>query len=184
MNDLAWSPDSTRIASADFTTLRVWNVATNQEHFIQQTHNAQETSNASTVATLAWSPNGMHLAIPDNPYMATSSVFILDAQTGKKLVTCTISDVVQVANDYYIFQIAWSPDSSQIAVAGDMDVKICDTQTGQKLLTYPAQPPASGRQPSFAVAWSPDGGTIASAAANPGHSVQFPRDAQRVFSKP
>ncbi len=167
VNDLAWSPDSKSIASQDFTKLWVWDVTTGEESFIHQTNHTNE------LATLAWSPDGTGIAIPDNPFMATSAVLILNAQTGKTLVTCSISNVTQVANDYYIFQITWSPDSNRIAVAGDTDVKICDASTGQHILTYPAVQPTSGRQPSYAVAWSPDGNTIASAAANQGHSIQF-----------
>lgn len=179
VNDIAWSPDSKWIVSypgsstynpsgTNDYSIHIWEAATGKNSWIYQINETD-----AVFATLAWSPDGTRIAIPNHPYMATSAVFILDAQMGKKLVTCEISNVSQVANDYYIFQIIWSPDSTQIAVAGDMDVKICDTNTGQRLLTYPVQEPVAGRQTSYTLAWSPDGSTIASAAANPGHSIQF-----------
>lgn len=172
VNDLVWSPDSKWIASYPASyyydpsstrdySVRVWDAATGQDHFTYQT------LGADTCPTIAWSPDGKLIALSNTPSNGVHVVSILDAHTGKKLVSCD-----QLKNAYF-FQLAWSPDSSRIAVAGDRDVEICDANSGQKLLTYPAQLPPTGNQTSCAVAWSPDGNTIASAAANLGHSVQF-----------
>lgn len=163
VNDLAWSPDSKSIASQDFTKLWVWDVTTGQESFIHQTNHTNE------LATLAWSPDGTRIAMIDDPTFDSIAIhlLILHAKLGKTLVSCNS------LKNYDFFQIAWSPDSNRVVVAGDQDVEICDANTGQKILTYPTVKPASGDQPSYAVAWSPDGNTIASAAANQGHSIQF-----------
>jgi WD40 repeat protein len=178
VNDLAWSPDSKWIASCpacsaydpsstnDYS-IHIWDAATGQDHFTYQS------SGANIFPILAWSLDGTRIAIPDDPRIATSSVSILDARSGKKLITCEVSHTVQIPDNYHIFQIIWSPDSSRIAATGVTDVTICNTGTGRKLLTYPAQPSASEHQASYAVAWSPDGNTIASAAQKSGHSVQF-----------
>ncbi len=172
VNDLAWSPDSKWIASypASFYyndssindyAVRVWDATTGQERFSHQT------SGANTVATVVWSPDGSRIALSDYLSEANLAVLILDSETGKTRTACS-----HLVNSYF-FQVAWSPNNSRIAVCGDRDVEICDANSGQKLLTYPAQQPQSGPQISDIVVWSPDGSTIASAAANLGHSIQF-----------
>jgi len=55
--------------------------------------------------------------------------------------------------------IAWSPDSTQLAVAVDKMVQVHDVATGHILLTY-----LGHRDFVTAVAWSPDGSRLASGA--------------------
>ncbi|HEX4204128.1 MAG TPA: hypothetical protein VHZ51_07995 [Ktedonobacteraceae bacterium] len=161
VNDLAWSPDSTFIVSEDFNTLCVWDATTGQNSFVHQTHGTDRD------ATLAWSPDGTRIAMSNGPSAGTNPLLILDAKTGATLVSS------KGLTNFFFFQLAWSPDSRHVAVAGDRDVEICDASTGQKLLTYPAKRPQTGNQFSYAVAWSPDGSTIASSAASTGHAIQF-----------
>lgn len=172
VNDLVWSPDSKSIASYSSSYfqdqsstrnygVRKWDATSGQDSFIHQTQGT------NTLATLAWSPDGTRLAMSDGPAAGVDPLLLLDAVTGKVLVTGK-----KLHNSFY-FQFVWSPDNSQVAVAGDMDVEIYDARTGESSLTYPANPSSSGNQYSYAVAWSPDGNIIASNALNTGHSTQF-----------
>ena len=172
VNDLVWSPDSKSIASYSSSYfqdqsstqsygVRKWNATNGLDSFIHQTQGT------NTLATLAWSPDGTRLAMSDGPNGGVDPLLLLDAASGKVQVTG------KKLHNSYFFQFAWSPDSRQVAVAGDMDVEIYDASSGQSSLTYPANPLTTGNQFSYPVAWSPDGNTIASDALNAGHSTQF-----------
>lgn len=172
INDIAWSPDSKYIISASngafsqvsqgtAAQVYIWNARTGEA-------NAQFASNqySYTPAPLVWSPDGKMIALCEFPDQAgNNEIGFLDAQTGKFLGT------YQTRN--FFNQLAWSPDSSRLAVAGGNDVEICDASTRKKVLSYPVSLPPGTSQPSKVVAWSPDGTTIASAAAKEGHSLQF-----------
>ena len=116
-----------------------------------------------------WSPDGTRIACsqpdPSNGSYQSYQIAIWNAGTGHIEITCTRTT--------YLLAFAWSPDSTRIASAWYTDVEIFNSTTGYKVVSYPTSLPPDMSQQSRAVAWSPDGTTIVSAAALPGHSVQF-----------
>lgn len=172
IDDMAWSPDSKYIISASNgifsqvgkgtpSQVYIWDARTGEPNAIFTTNQY-----SVTPAPLAWSPDGKMIAMWEFPAAdGTDWVSIWDTQMGKHLGT------YETRNRFS--QLAWSPDSSRLAVAGSLDVEICNASTREKVLSYPASLPPGTSQPSNVVAWSPDGKTIASAAAKDGHSLQF-----------
>jgi WD40 repeat protein len=60
--------------------------------------------------------------------------------------------------------IAWSPDSTRIAVGHDSDVDIVDAFTGHEILTYKGHSSMTIYPEVNAIAWSHDGRRIISAS--------------------
>ena len=90
---------------------------------------------------------------PPAGVLATSSPAVPptpDANIGKVVYTRH----EQQMNDVY--QLAWSPDSTRIADANDMNFESWDATTGKHNLTYSA-----GNFGGYAVQWSPDGKRVA-----------------------
>jgi WD40 repeat protein len=104
-----WSPDGTRIASADETSVIVWDRATLQKVLVVPF--------ILGVDDLAWSPNGQWIAVARG---SDQLVQIIDANTGalvNEIPTNTETDVA-----------AWNPSSTQIAygTAADLPVIVND----------------------------------------------------------
>ncbi|MEO8971086.1 MAG: serine/threonine-protein kinase [Ktedonobacteraceae bacterium] len=139
----AWSPDSTRIASAGGDcTVQVWRAIPSETLLTYRGH-------SEWVKSLAWSPDGTRIASTG----ADTTVHIWDAQTGSTLLT------------YYnhtniVTSLAWSPDGKRIASGGyDKVVHVWDAATGDKLYTHYGHDGIVND-----IAWSLDGTTIASAS--------------------
>jgi len=78
------------------------------------------------VLTLAWSPDGKHIASG----AADGIVKVWDASRGQTSVTYR-------GHTAAINAVSWSPDSSQIASGGtDGTVQVWDAATGRSLFTY------------------------------------------------
>src|SRR6266566_8106002 len=106
---------------------------------------------ASSVFTVAWSPDGKHLALGE----ADGSVQVRNSTTGSILYT------VQ-GHMNHVWSLAWSPDGKRLASASwDRTVQVWDANTGAHQLTYPGQTDLV-----LAVAWSPDGTRIATAGSD------------------
>lgn len=172
INDIAWSPDSKYIISASngafsqvgkgkASQVYIWNARTGESNALLTI-----SQYSVTPAPLAWSPNGKMIALCEFPDAAENNwISFWDTQTGKHLGTYQTRG--------FFNQLAWSPDSSRLAIAGSRDVEICNASTRRKILSYPISLPSGTSQSSKVVAWSPDGNTIASAVAKDGHSLQF-----------
>ncbi|HEY4035235.1 MAG TPA: serine/threonine-protein kinase [Ktedonobacteraceae bacterium] len=183
---VAWSPDSTRIASVGRgdSTVDIWDACTGK--FILTYH-----GHASFVYEAAWSPDGTRIASGSND----KTVQIWDASTGVQLKTYdghseTVTAVtwspdgtcigsgssdgmIQVwetstgsqvwhhdtHSNHWWPCLRWSPDGTRIASVGrgDSTIDIWDASTGEMVQTYRGHSSLVE-----ALAWSPDGSYIAS----------------------
>ncbi len=190
---LAWSPDSSRIASGGYDgSMHVWDAVTSTTIFIYRGH-------LDPVVAVAWSPDGTRLASGSLDH----TVKVWDLFTGREILTYR-------GHTNFVQAIAWSPDSSHI-VSGSEDttVQVWDANTGKTILTYSEhtaaissvnwsideQHIASGSHDQtvhiwdaatgntvfvyrkhtaavLAVAWSPDGKRIASGSAHKWRSYE------------
>jgi WD40 repeat protein/tRNA A-37 threonylcarbamoyl transferase component Bud32 len=140
---LAWSPDNTRIASAnDDGTANVWAVkdGTTIATFKGQTRRMSE---------LSWSPDGTKVASSSDD----GTVQVWDASTGSVLFTYR-------EHTDMVWTVAWSPDGSSIASGGaDSTVQVWAAANGTRQLIYQGHHGGVGH-----LSWSPDGVNIASAS--------------------
>jgi WD40 repeat protein len=164
VNAVAWSPDSTRIASAsNDKTVQVWDALTGNNPLVFGGHTAQ-------VDTVAWSPNGQLIASGS----IDGTIEIWNANNGHIDLTYNFAAVADSqhigalqafsgGDDPGTYTLMWSPDGSRIAAAmGSSIVKVFDARTGNTLLTYSDY---SGK--IDAMAWSPNGKYIVTAGWSP-----------------
>ncbi|GEM_PF-4508136 len=98
---MAWSPDSSRIASSgDGNTVRVWDAETGEPLLLLYGHEGR-------VMSVAWSPDGSQLASAS----ADHTIRIWDANDG------SLMSVLEGHTDW-VFAVAWSPDGRQLASSG------------------------------------------------------------------
>ena len=167
---LAWSPDSSHIASACSSasidkTVHVWDVKTGKT-VVRYDTRLGITPNFSVLA-LAWAPDGSRIAST----CGDRTIRVWDAMIGSDMARC------HVRADY-VSDIAWSPDSTLIAAAAtDATVQVWDAASGNVVLTY------GGHIDSVrAVAWSPDGTVIASASNDKTVQVWDSATANHLFT--
>jgi len=141
--DLAWSPDSTLLASASFDfTARIWDVATGQEVLSLLNY-------SGSVMGVAWSPDGSKVATGSDSQRYIDTIQVWDLVTGKTIRTMKAAD-----ND--VWKVAWSPDGTMLAsgsIAGT--VQVWDTTSWRQLQIFDC----CGW--IFGMAWSPDGTMLA-----------------------
>jgi WD40 repeat protein len=95
----------------------------------------------SSVATVAWSPDGMRVLT--GSYDHTARVW--DASTGEQIGALPHQD--------WVVAVAWSPDTARVVTgAYDSLARIWDVRTGEQ-----AGAPLEHGGPVWAVAWSPNG---------------------------
>ena len=161
---LSWSLDGKQVATATENKVRIWDLTSEK-----YTTLAQSSAKAPNLRAVAWSPDGQHLAIGTNP------VEVVDP----KGHTAPIDYPVYVFwpasgddNQAAITALAWSPDSTMVAVAAlrpnnnGCVVEIWNVQANSSVNSYDCQNSAYG---ITSLAWSADGHSIASAD---GQSVQ------------
>lgn len=141
---VAWSPDSTRIASAsNDSSVQVWEATNGRKHLAL----------SSTISdAMAWSPDGTRIA------SGYARLVVWDADKGGEILH--IKDGVDA--------LAWSPDSRYVVHSNRFHknalfirkgaIFVRNTATGKKRLTYRAH----GKKGVYTLAWSPDGKHIAS----------------------
>jgi len=179
VNAVAWSPDSTRIASAsDDKTVQVWDALTGTKPFVFRGHKAQ-------VDTVVWSPNGQLIASGS----IDGTIEVWDANNGRIDLTYhfdAVADSQHIGalqafsggDDPGAYSLMWSPDGSRIAAAmGSNVVKVFDARTGNTLFTHRG---FAGK--IDAMAWSPDGKYIVTAGRHHATTVWNASNGNTVFT--
>jgi WD40 repeat protein len=101
INAIAWSPDSTRIASAsNDMTVRIWTVATGETQRVYTGHRDH-------VLSVSWSPDGKYVVSGS----ADKTAQVFNAATGKKLFTFK-------EHTDSVSTVSWAPDSKRVVSAG------------------------------------------------------------------
>ena len=146
VTDLAWSPDGATLASSSRDgSVMLWNVAAGQ-----LSRHLSERNSTGWVLSVAYSPDGQHLAAA-----SASQVQVWDVSSG---------EVIQRYDGLSgtVYSVGYSPDGSIIA-AGDSSglVLLWDAASGQEIRRLTAHQGAV-----FALTFSPDGRTLASGGAD------------------
>ncbi len=132
-----WSPDGRQIATADRSTVLIWNTGTGTILDTLQGHTA-------IVNTVIWSPNGKYIATASDQ---DKTVLLWDAVSGEKLTTLSSSV-------YPIYALVWSPDGNRLAVSAystDRTTAVWEVNTQQVLFTVPG---------SSNIIWSANGNDL------------------------
>jgi hypothetical protein len=180
---VAWSPDSTLLATALFgspygTEVIVWNVSTGTQIY------AFTGQTSDTIGSLSWSSDGKYIASAS----FDGVVKVWNAHTGQVIFSYSGKDRVEgvawshhglklaFLNSSSSFEIrdmttgqsttyslvinempAWSPDDTELAIASGTSVIIQSATTGSHIYTF-----TRSKDYIIALAWSPDGKYIVS----------------------
>ena len=149
--DLAFSPDSRLLASADLDgTIQVWNAATDQPVTL-----IQATTDYRGVSGVAFSPSGRLLASADGDGTIRLWNPATGQPVGEPLRTATAGSGVN--------GVAFSPNGKVLASAnGDGTIRLWNPATGQSF-GGPIQVGAGFSDGAYSVAFSPNGKVLASA---------------------
>ena len=135
INEIAYSPDSSRLAVASSIGIWIYDAETGEELALFRGHN--------TIERIAYSPDGRFIASSS----ANKMVLLWDAVTGeKKVVLNHIGDDIR---------FVYSPDGGVIATGSAKEVRLWDAVTGEKKATLTHADKVSN------LVYSPDGNTIA-----------------------
>lgn len=143
---VAFSPDSTIVATGESRVLRLWDVATGRQRVALNGHGEH------AVSRLAFNPSGSTLASGGDD----GTVVLWDVAAGKPRAR-----IVYPVNNDRIYAVEFSPDGAMIATGsndwGGSRVRLWDSTTGKHLAQL------TGREFSSvnAIAFSPDGNTLA-----------------------
>ena len=164
---VAWSPDSTRIASGGSrygATVEVWNALDGTTVYNQPY--TPPLSIIATVESLAWSPDGTRIVIDETGNY--EDVHAWDAADGGHDTKFELPSTLLIT---HVSQVAWSPDSKRIAAACESTdlttsnnhagtVLVWDVASAKTLTYYTTQSDVKS------VAWSLDSQRIAAAIEN------------------
>ena len=161
IKSIAYSPDGSRLAVGTSMGIWIYDAATGEELSLLGAH-------TGVVASIAYSRDGKMLVSAHNAHgrkneHRKSYVALWDVATGTliKTLSHTRRDWDYIAP---IYSVAFSPDSTRIAVGDDLGGLLWDVVTGTLISTLDNNPSINS------VTFSPDGKTIAS-----GHRiVRFP----------
>jgi serine/threonine protein kinase len=141
VRSIAWSPDSTLLASAgESNVVDVWNAENGNTVRTYQEH--QE-----NIRAVAWSPDGTYIASSGED----RTVQVWSAASG-------ICALIYQGHTHIVTGLAWSPDSQYIASCSlDRSVQIWSREKGSVAVIYEQH-----KDIVYRVAWSPDGKYVAS----------------------
>ncbi|GAC1451405.1 MAG: hypothetical protein PVSMB4_11210 [Ktedonobacterales bacterium] len=184
-SDLAWSPDSTRLAAQldalSDVRVQVWEVATARQIFADVLP-----KNRVNRLVIAWSPDSTRLAIGG---ALGGAVGVWDVVARRQLVTYNGHGVAKwiynrggsSARPPAVVALRWSPDGRWIASAGsEQTVQVWDATTGRTRFVYDT---ASGRNGWFGGPYSTDG-VAALAWASDGRRIVLAGDRFAEVWKP
>lgn len=145
INSIAISPDGSCLASASFdNTIKVWDLRTGAELRTLTGHDM--------VFSVTYTPDGTCIASAS----ADRSLKLWNARTGAEIRTIE----GQSRNPKNVsLCVAFSPDSTQLALGDDNNIKLRDVRTGTELHTLEGHTHFVNR-----VAFSPDGSRLVSAS--------------------
>ena len=149
VTSLSWSPNGTMLASTDDKTLQIWDVRHRKVLYqpgklVGGAHNS-----------VRWSPQGNHLALAGSD----GSLNILDASNPRDIKVVNRYNNIPASKSKVL--LAWSPDSSFIAVNAYRMVQVRTASTGKVASTV-----GSPESDSVTFGWSPDGLGIATASGD------------------
>ncbi len=184
-NAITWSPDSKQLAAEDGARLNVgfWDAATGGDSFgdLQIYHEDLFLFNYRNATTVAWSPDGTHVADAWFPKFTYGSPGYKVYVWVNYPVMCGLDVDCPVSGGSHtdsITSVAWSPDSKRIASASlDKTVLIYDVAHQKDLVFYRGHTDVV-----TAVAWSPDGKYIASGSADKTIQIWDAASGQRVLT--
>lgn len=152
--DLAWAPDSKKIASASADkTVHIWNAGSKNPAQVYREH-------SKAVYSVAWSSDGSRIASGS----ADTTVQVWHPMSGRRYFTYR-------GFSREVSTVAWSPKDSYLAAGSwDATIQIRQTATGSKVLTYQGH-----SSPIHTLAWAPttapltleEGWRIVSASGDP-----------------
>lgn len=142
VTSVVWSPNGERIASGSYDhTIQVWDSLSGNHNLTYRGHN-------DVVTAVAWSPNGRYIASGSD-----NSVQIWNATNGGHILTY---------NQGLAAPIAWSPDSTHVAINGpNFTVQVWRALDGTHISNCTGMASYINR-----IAWSPNGEYIASGGAD------------------
>ncbi|MGH9445750.1 MAG: pentapeptide repeat-containing protein, partial [Terriglobia bacterium] len=139
-SSLAFGPDGIMAVAQQNGTIRLWDLATNQEVCVLRGHE-------ESVMSVAFSPDGKRLASGGSD----KTVRLWEAESGKKVATLR-------GHEESVMSVAFSPDGTRLASGGDdRTVRLWEAGSGKEVATL------RGHEESvMSVAFSPDGKRLAS----------------------
>ena len=166
INAAAWSPDSTRVASAGLTGAQVWDAASGQRLLSMQTHESLD--------DIVWSADGKRLLTLQqkfldvngpNPSAFVETVEVWDAASGQRRQSLRLTEpgftgYVQVGlNDPYL-AVNREIRAEDVVVAGGQPpqgkvIEIWDVAAGRMIAAFSGFPGRYG-YPSGQMFWAPD----------------------------
>ena len=136
VTSIAFSPDSTKIASGAGHDVKLWDVSTGKNIATFQ-------GQKGAVESIAFSPDGTKLAV--------------GAAEGVKLLNILNGEHIDLLGAIWNLSVAFSPDGKTLASASGTGVRLWEVSTGKNLTALQRHPRVVN-----AVVFSPDGLTLAS----------------------
>jgi WD40 repeat protein len=168
VNQLAFSPDGRRLASASYHETGIWDMASGKR--LRELNQSEFQSGTSDA--LAFSADGSLLATAGNQI-----VQLWDVASGHSVA-------VFHGHKFGKLSVAISPDQSRLASAAGQEVKIWDAGSGLEALSLPLPPtsPNEWAPAVAALAWSLDGQRLRAALRN-GAVVEWDATRGQVSAK-
>ncbi|MBI1842107.1 MAG: serine/threonine protein kinase [Verrucomicrobia bacterium] len=158
---LAWSPDSSRLAStsANDFFVSVWDVASEKVVLGPLRH-------SHGITSIAWEPNGNRLATGS----MDETVKIWDTDTGREAATLR-------GNTQAVTSLSWGPDGRLASGCADGSMRVWDFLRDQESCLLPGH-----ALRAMAVAWSPNGKRLASGGDDGKVRIWNPATREEVLS--
>ncbi len=137
---MAWSPDGKRLASIGTSNLRVWNIATSEIEFQDETQAQSEVSGSMYPNALAWSPDGNYFIFTDHENM-----IVWDTSNWE-----VVQEIITLSREG---NAAWS--NTNLLAVSKREIEIWDTAIWKKLDLI------ESLQGNGAISWSPDDSQLA-----------------------